>query len=101
MTDTEKITIYEYEYENAPNYIGMFCFFDKKAKRNDVPFFCKTDLNAKRHFIMMIRKEGTMLNSFKNEFDLIRLGYFDNLTQEYIPFTEKISSGEEIAYKEE
>lgn len=57
--------------------IQMYSVFDKKSDRWDTPFFAFDNIAAKRHFIMMIRKEGSMINQFSTDFDLYHLGSFD------------------------
>lgn len=57
--------------------IQMYSIFDKKSDRFDTPFFTFDEIGAKRHFIMMCRKKGTMISTFKNEFQLVHIGSFD------------------------
>ena len=65
------------DLENNSNTIGMYSFYDKKAKRFDTPFYCAYDLFAGRHYKMLTYKEDTMLNTFKFDYDVHRLGFFD------------------------
>lgn len=55
----------------------MYSFYDKKAKRYDTPFFCQSDLFAKRHFSLVLDKPGTLMHKYADEFTLVRLGSFD------------------------
>jgi hypothetical protein len=62
--------------------IQMYSVFDKKSDRWDTPFFAYDDIAAKRHFIMMVRKEGSMINNFASEFDLYHVCSYDVETGE-------------------
>lgn len=64
--------------------IQMYSVFDKKSDRWDTPFFAFDNLAAKRHFIMMIRKEGSMINNFPTDFDLYHIGSFNVETAEML-----------------
>lgn len=57
--------------------IRINAFYDKKSKRYDTPFFTQDEIATKRHFIMAIRSEGTLLNQFKDDFEVHYLGLFD------------------------
>lgn len=59
--------------------IKLYSIYDLKAQRYDTPFFCKDDINAKRHFIMMADQNGSMVNTFLKEFELRLLCEFDVL----------------------
>jgi len=83
------------EYENAGNMIGLYAFYDIVSSRYDIPFSCKNDINAKRHFIMTIDKDGTILNKFQTEFSLHRLGFFDLFSSEFIEWQEVLITGNE------
>jgi len=63
--------------ENESYVLGMYSFFDIKGDRYDTPFFCANDLFAKRHYTIVTSEKGSMLNTFKNDFQLHRLGYFN------------------------
>jgi len=55
----------------------MYSFYDKKAKRFDTPVFVYDEVGAKRHFIMSINREGTLMNSFKDDYELYLIGSFN------------------------
>lgn len=57
--------------------LEMYTFFDKKSQRFDTPFFTYDEVGAKRNFHMQSRKKGSIINSFKNDFELYFLGTFD------------------------
>jgi hypothetical protein len=59
------------------NFIA-YAVYDRKAINYDVPFFAKSDLFAKRKFVMdvMARSRNTMISSFKDDFELHRVGEF-------------------------
>lgn len=54
----------------------MCSFYDKKSERFDTPFFTQGELMARRHFIMSIQKEGSLMQSFKDDMELHKLGEF-------------------------
>lgn len=88
------------QYENAPMMLGMYTIFDKKSSQYDTPFFCQKDLFAKRHFEMLICKDGTMLNNFKDDFELHLIGYMDTQMGDFIVSREFIIAGKDIIVKE-
>ena len=68
-----------YDYENDPNFIGVYSIYDTKGDRFDTPFHCMNNLFALRHYEMQITKEGSMLQKYADDFQLFRTGWF-NLT---------------------
>lgn len=56
--------------------IFAYSIYDKKSKKFDVPFFANSDVFARRHFIMISEKKGTMLNRFVEDYDLYKIGSF-------------------------
>lgn len=84
------------EYENDPSIMAMYSFYDKRDKSYDTPFFCKNDLFAKRHFHMSIAKSGVLLHTFKEDFELHRIGYFNTSTSEFVPFESLVIEGKQI-----
>ena len=57
--------------------IKMYNFYDKKSKRFDTPFFVYDEVGAKRHFIMAINRDGTLMNKFKDDYDLYYIADFN------------------------
>ncbi len=60
--------------------IGLYSFYDEKAERFDTPFSAQSDIFALRHFQMAINKEGSILNTYPQDFSLKRLASFNVLT---------------------
>lgn len=60
--------------------IKGYSFFDKEGERWDTPFFALTDLMAERNFRLKIAEKGTILNMFKDKFELYCICEFDVLT---------------------
>lgn len=58
------------------NKIKMYSFYDKKSDRYDTPFFTFDEVGAKRHFIMSIQKKGTLMNTFKDDYNLVYITDF-------------------------
>ena len=85
---------------NNSNTVGMYAFFDTKGNRYDTPFFCQNDLFASRHYKMVSEKEGTMMHTFKNEFNLERLGWFDLQTGGFEDDVETIIFGQALKDEE-
>lgn len=82
--------------ENNSSYLGLYSFYDIKSKRYDTPFFCQNDMFSQRHYAMVTDREGTMLNKFKTEFNLHRLGWFDQESGLYHPDPKIIIDGEKL-----
>lgn len=58
--------------------IFFYAVYDIEADIYDIPFCALSDLNAKRKFIMDINlRNNTMLNSFKDSFELHKIGSYD------------------------
>lgn len=58
--------------------IEVYAYFDNQGKQFDVPFFARTDLQAKRRFQIEVEtKPDSVLSRFINDFDLYYLGQFD------------------------
>ncbi len=60
--------------------LGLYSVFDEKGGRYDTPFVAISDVNAVRHFQLMIRNNGTMVSTFKNDFTVQKVGVFNVLT---------------------
>lgn len=55
----------------------MISFYDVKSERYDTPVFVTDEVMAKRHFMLSIQKKGSMLNTFKNDFEMHEIASFD------------------------
>jgi hypothetical protein len=103
MNDTEpnyELTDVEL-FENDSNCVGMYSFYDKKSKRYDTPFFCQSDMFAGRHYKMITGKEGTMLNTFKKDFNVVRLGFYNMKTGVYNECYDMIINGKNEVKKDQ
>lgn len=96
----KKVEISLEHYENASEMIGMYAFYDTKSNRYDTPFFCQNDLFAGRHYKMVVDRHDTMINTFKRDFEVHRLGFFDVFMGNFVDFHEIIIDGKKL-YKED
>ena len=85
---------------NNSSEIGMYSFYDKKAERYDTPFFCADDMFAMRHYKMVSEKDGSMIATFKEDFDVHRLGFVNVVTGTYTEKKETIVDGKMVAIQE-
>ena len=88
------------DLENNSDILGMYSFYDTKADRYDTPFFCQNDMFANRHYRMISDKKETMINKFKREFNLVRLGYYHMEAGEFIEFPETLIEGKHLPKEE-
>lgn len=86
--------------ENRFEQVGLYSVHDLKGKKYDVPFFAHDDLFAKRKFTLIIKEENTIVNEFKNDFNLVRLGSFNIVTGKLYENLEIILEGKQIIDKE-
>ncbi len=86
---------------NDSNKVGMYSFYDTKAKRYDTPFFCQNDMFAGRHYKMVTDNKQTMVNKFKKDFNVDRLGWFDQVTGTFTHDKENIITGKNIVKNEQ
>lgn len=56
--------------------INCYSFYDVKNEMYDTPFFANNDLFAKRHYYLVSAKIGSMMNTFCEDFKLVRIGKF-------------------------
>lgn len=77
---------------------GCYAVYDVKSGLFDIPFFCRNDQLARRRFILDCRAgtERNMLASFKDEFELRRVGLFHQLTGKWDIENEIIITGKEV-----
>ena len=81
--------------KEIPGELGVYALFDKKAKQFDTPIFCRSDMFAGRHYVMVTDTPGTIPNKFKGDFDMYKLGTFKTATGEFDAEIEIIITGRE------
>jgi len=81
------------------NKIKMYSFYDKKAERFDTPFFVFDQVGAERHFIMSFQKVGTLMNTFKDDYELHYIGDFtiENASFEKTKGSTLVLAGKEVS----
>lgn len=57
--------------------VKIYSIYDNEGKIFDLPFFCEKDLFAKRHFVMLMDKSGSMVSKFRENFDVYCIGEFN------------------------
>lgn len=75
--ETVNLAGHQVAVEKIKQYLYAYTVKDNKSQRYDVPFWCLNEINAKRKFHMDIAKEGTVLNSFPNDFSLHKIATFE------------------------
>lgn len=80
------------DYQNNPEFTTMYSFYDTKASSYGTPFFCHSDLFAGRHYKMVSEQEG-LIKSFKKDFEVHRLGYFNIKNATFVEDLEVIIEG--------
>lgn len=75
--------------------IGMYAIHDEKSDVYDVPFFARSDLMAKRRFIVDVRNEQSLVHAFKEDFKLVRLGLLDLVSGHFTAMVEVLLTGKE------
>lgn len=80
--------------------IHMYAIYDRKGEKYDIPFFAHSDLFAKRKFTMMVQEKGTILQQFKNDFDLVGLGSVNIVTGEVKELKKTVIEGTQIKREE-
>lgn len=73
--------------------IPMYSFYDKESHRYDTPFFAADDLQARRHFIIQQRREGTLIHNFPNDYKLCQVGVFNVLEGKVTAVFRNIADG--------
>lgn len=64
----------EKQLEGVEHRAEMYAFYDKKAKRFDIPFFASSDLFAERHYLQILEQPGSFISTFPQDFDVYHLG---------------------------
>lgn len=57
-------------------FILIYAFYDTESQTYDTPFFCKSDIFAKRHYTQVIETPETMANRFSDKMEVHKLGTF-------------------------
>lgn len=71
--------------DNIQRYVNAYCVHDTEANIYDIPFFTRGDTFALRKFTMDVRSENvSMLTTFKDKFNLVRIGKFDLIKGTFI-----------------
>jgi hypothetical protein len=60
--------------------IGIYTVYDIKQEIFEMPFFATSDLNAKRRFMIMIDEKDSVLNKWRQDYDLMKLGMYNTKT---------------------
>lgn len=68
--------------------LTMYTIFDHKGGRFDTPFFAYNDVMAERRFVMGLKDKNTVMGNFPTHFSLVKLGEFDVLTGNFMPYSE-------------
>lgn len=76
--------------------LGLYSVYDKKADRYDTPFFAQTDLMAERKFFVNCQNDGSIMATFKNDFLLCRIGYFEMENGDFESDSKTIVEGAQI-----
>lgn len=76
--------------------VQIYAIYDIKGEKYDVPFFAHSDLFAQRRFTLMSKEEGTILNEYLKDFNLVSLGNFNLITGEVFVKNEIILEGKQI-----
>lgn len=66
-----------FDNEEYDRKLGCYAFYDKKSERFDTPFYCPSDLFAKRHYFMVVKEPKGIVGNFQEDFNLVRLGYIN------------------------
>lgn len=82
------------------NEIIAYAYFDKKSQKYDTPFYCMSDIFARRQFIMAINNNGSMLSTFKDDFQLYCVGKFNLETGVMDDSDRLVEEGKNIVKKE-
>lgn len=80
--------------EDYTSQLLAFAFYDSKSGRYDTPFYCQSDIFAKRHYKMVANDPKSIVHNFQEDFNLVRLGYFNINTGEFTSNHETVVNGE-------
>lgn len=96
MSQTIETELDLFVIRNSNLYVSTYAFFDSESEVFDTPFFCHNDLHAKRHFHIVVKKDGSIIHEYKDNFDLYRLGYFNKESGGFVSDLEMIHEGKKI-----
>lgn len=65
------------QVKNDPNIVGVFAFYDIKAKLYDLPFYAQSELFAVRRYKILAKDSGTMLCEFMEDYDLYQVATYN------------------------
>lgn len=77
--------------ENNSNYVGIYTYYDTEADRYDTPFYCQTDLMARRNHEIILKRNESMIAMMPEKFQLHRIGFFDHKEGCLIEIAEEIT----------
>jgi hypothetical protein len=77
----------------------IYGIFDKKSLTYDTPFFAVSDLFAERRFRLMCNEKPSVLNTWTEEFALVRLGKVNIITGAVEADFEDILDGKGIIFE--
>ena len=81
--------------------ITLYAVHDVKSEHYDIPFFASNDINAKRRYLMLAEDNESMIGTFKDDFELCKLGDFEVETGKLIPDLQVVMTGKQIGKKED
>ena len=76
--------------------LEMYAIYDKKGERFDTPFFTLDEVNAKRKFKIDFMRSGTLINTFPEDFELVRIASFNVEKGELIKMKQSILEGKQL-----
>lgn len=65
--------------------IGLYSIYDRKSKVYSNIFSCLNDNVAWRQFSISVNTDDNMMSLFPADYQLVRVGYFDNIDCKLIP----------------
>ena len=83
------------------NQLLICTYYDKKSQSHDTPFFTLNKINAQRKFQMDIDHKDSIINKFKDDFELKLIGIFYIDTGEIDSQNETIATGNQFKKEEE
>lgn len=81
--------------------INVYAIKDLNADYFMQPMFMRTDSEAKRAFEIAVSNSESFLSQFPNQFDLYRIGTFDDSNASIVSCYKWLCNGNDFARKEE
>lgn len=78
---------------------SVYSFYDNKAKFYGKPMFFRNDGEATRSWEGAANDEKSTISAHPSDFELFRIGEFDDQTGSIIPAEAKVSLGLAVHYK--